>query len=125
MDVSSPSLYDRLGGEAAIAAAVTDFYQRVLNDPLVSPFFAGLSMDALISKQIAFMTMAFGGPHQYTGRDLRRAHESSVDDGLTNQHFDRVAQHLSVTLQELGVADAERCEALAIVAGTRADVLGH
>ena len=50
------SLYDRLGGEAAIMAAVDRFYQKVLADELTRPFFAGLDMDAQIRKQISFMS---------------------------------------------------------------------
>ncbi len=39
-------------------------------------------MDKQVNKQIAFMTMAFGGPHNYTGRDLRTAHARLVERGL-------------------------------------------
>jgi hemoglobin len=120
------SLYDRLGGEAAIMAAVDRFYAKVMADELTRPFFAGLDMDAQIRKQIAFMSWAFGGPERYSARSLRAAHAKLVHDrGLGDAHFDAVAKHLQATLEELGIAPALVQEALSIVAGTRKEVLGR
>src|SRR5687767_12327147 len=106
------SLYERLGGETAIMAAVDLFYKKVLADELTRPFFEGLDMNAQIAKQIAFMAHAFGGPEYLKGRDLRTAHASLVARGLGDQHFDAVAGHLRSTLNELGVAQPLIEEAL-------------
>lgn len=119
------SLYERLGGEAAVAAAVVRFYEKVMEDPSLSPYFDGLDMDAQIQKQIAFMTMAFGGPHRYTGRHLRAAHAGLVQKGLGDAAFDAVALHLRTTLEELGVEAGLVGEVLEIVGGTRNDVLSR
>ena len=119
------SLYERLGGEAAVLAAVDVFYKKVLADELTKRFFEDLDMKAQVKKQIAFMTWAFGGPAEYKGRDLREAHAPLVKKGLLDSHFDAVAVHLKDTLTELGVAPALIQESLAIVGGTRSDVLGR
>ncbi len=119
------SLYERIGGEAAVMAAVDLFYKKVMDDPLTRPFFAGLDMPAQVRKQVAFMTVAFGGPDQYRGRDLRTAHAPLRARGLGQVHFDAVAGHLERTLQELGVAAPLISEALAIVASTRDAVLNN
>ena len=121
--IVTSSLYDRLGGEAAVGAAVPRFYEKIMGDPALASFFVGLEMDAQIAKQIAFMTMAFGGPNAYTGRDLRTAHGKLVKQGLGDAHFDSVAAHLSATLGELGVEPPMIEEVLAIVGSTRQDVL--
>jgi hemoglobin len=121
--MGNASLFDRLGGETAIEAAVIAFYAKVMTDPSISGFFAGYDIHALIKKQVAFMTMAFGGPSKYSGRDLRHAHAGLVRNGLADQHFDAVAGHLRTTLDELGVDAATTAEVLAIVGGTRPDVL--
>jgi hemoglobin len=123
--MANPSLYERLGGENALMAAVELFYAKVLEDELTRPFFAGLDMEAQTRKQIAFMTWAFGGPAEYKGRDLRAAHSKLLSRGLTEAHFDAVARHLTATLTELGVERALVDEALGIVASTRNDVLGR
>jgi hemoglobin len=118
------SLYERLGGEAAVVAAVDLFYEKVLQDPLTAPFFDVLDMEAQTRKQVAFMTVAFGGPDEYKGRDLREAHAKLVrEKGLDDAHFDRVAEHLVATLHELGIAQPLIDEVLGIVGGTRPEVL--
>jgi hemoglobin len=122
--MANPSLFDRLGGEAAVESAVVAFYAKVMTDPNVSGFFVGYDIHALIKKQIAFMTMAFGGPSKYSGRDLRVAHAGLVQQGLTDQHFDAIARHLQTTLDELGVDSATTTEVMAIVGQTRQHVLG-
>lgn len=120
------SLYERIGGENAVVAAVDIFYAKVMADDLTRPFFERLDMAAQSRKQVAFMAWAFGGPNKYKGRDLRVAHAKLVEkDGLGDVHFDAVARHLRETLVELGVAPNLIEEALAIVASTRTEVLGR
>lgn len=119
------SLFERIGGEAAIEAAVVTFYEKVMADPTLAGFFEHMDMALQIQKQIAFMTMAFGGPSAYSGRDLRTAHAKLVQRGLGDSHFDSVLQHLSSTLLGLGVDARATSEVLAIVEGTRSDVLGR
>lgn len=119
------SLYDRLGGEAAVDAAVNIFYRKVIADPRINTFFVGVDMERQAAKQKAFLTMAFGGPHNYTGLDMRRGHARLVEKGLTDRHFDAVIEHLAGTLQELGVASDLIAEVAAIAESTRNDVLGR
>jgi hemoglobin len=118
------TLYEKLGGEAAVLAAVDGFYKRVLGDPLTAPFFDETDMNAQARKQMSFMAHAFGGPDEYKGKDLREAHAHLVRDrGLTDAHFDAVASHLKATLEELNVADDLIAEVMALVGGTRGEVL--
>jgi hemoglobin len=120
------TLYAQLGGEAAVTAAVRVFYQKVMEDNLIRPFFSDLDLEAQTKKQIAFMTWAFDGPVEYRGRDLKTAHAALVKErGLNDAHFDAVAQHLDATLTELRVPDELRLEALRRVAGLRNAVLGR
>lgn len=120
------SLYERIGGEPAIMAAVDLFYAKVINDDVTRPFFDGLDMNAQVQKQIAFMSRALGGPVEYNGRDLRTAHAKLVrDKGLSDVHFDAIAKHLRATLEELGVQKPLVDEAITAVAGMRDEVLGR
>ena len=121
---SSLSLYDRIGGAAAVEAAVDVFYGKVINDYRINRFFDGIDMNAQAVKQKAFFTMAFGGPNTYTGADLRTAHAGLVKMGLGNDHFDVVMEHLGATLQELNVPAELIGEAAALAESTRNDVLG-
>jgi hemoglobin len=119
------TLYEQLGGQAAVDAAVDIFYRKVLNDDRISRFFEGVDMDVQAAKQKAFLTMVFGGPANYTGKDMRAAHARLVAAGLNDSHFDAVIENLAGTLKELGVGDAQIGQVAAIAEGARKDVLGR
>lgn len=117
------SLYERIGGDAAVRATVMKMYEKILSDEELAPFFEGIDVEALRRSQSAFVTYAFGGPNHYTGKNMRAAHKNAVQQGLNNRHFDLVAGHLQAAMQELSVPADLITEALAIVGSTRADVL--
>ena len=120
------SLFDKLGGSAAVHAAVELFYTKILDDPMLTPFFRGVDMNDQKRKQRDFLTMAFGGPNNYDGQDLTEAHRYLVKmKGLTDEHFDAVAGHLQDTLTELNVPEDLAAEIMAIAGGTRDAVLGR
>lgn len=123
-ETQAASLYERLGGEAAVNAAVDIFYDKVLDDYRINRFFANTNMEKQIEHLKAFMTVAFGGPNNYTGRSLRDGHARLVQMGLDDSHFDAVMGHLGATLQELNVPADLIGEAAALVESTRSDVLG-
>jgi len=120
----SEALFEKIGGEAAVNAAVDIFYRKVLADDRINRFFEGVDMDAQAAKQKAFLTMAFGGPNNYTGKDMREGHAHLVKDGLNDSHFDAVVENLGATLKELGVADDLIVQVAAVAETTRNDVLG-
>ena len=116
-------LYEDLGGAPAVDAAVDIFYRKVLKDNRISRFFAGVDMAKQAAKQKAFLTMAFGGPNNYTGLDMRKAHAPLVKQGLNDSHFDAVVEDLGATLKELKVPDHLITKVAAVAETTRNDVL--
>lgn len=82
-------------------------------------------MEEQAAKQKAFLTMAFGGPNNYTGTDMRQAHAKFVKMGLDDNHFDAVAGHLVDTLKELDVPQDLIAQVGVIAESTRNDVLGR
>jgi hemoglobin len=118
------SLYSEIGGEGAVNAAVDIFYRKVLQDDRIKRFFDGVDMTKQAAKQKAFLTMAFGGPHNYTGEDMRKGHAHLVAKGLNDSHFDAVMEHIGATLTELNVPGNLIAQAAAIAESTRNDVLG-
>jgi len=117
------SLFGQLGGDAAVNAAVDVFYRRVLADAYVIRFFEGVDMEKQAAKQKAFLTMAFGGPHHYTGKDMREGHRHLIKMGLNDSHFDHILMHIRATLAELGVGNDLIQQVVAIADSTRDDVL--
>lgn len=121
----SESLYEQLGGADAVNAAVDIFYRKVLADDRINRFFENIDMAKQAAKQKAFLTMAFGGPHHYTGLDMRRGHAHLVARGLNDTHVDAVIENLGATLRELGVSETLIAQVAAIAESTRDDVLGR
>jgi chemotaxis signal transduction protein/truncated hemoglobin YjbI len=119
------SLFERLGGAGAVEAAVGIFYRKLLADAHISRFFEGVDMTRQAGRQKAFLGSLMGGPNTYTGQDLRTGHRHLVAQGLADSHFDAVLGHLTATLRELGAAEADIVEAVALAAAARADVLGR
>lgn len=120
------SLFERLGGVNAIEAAVADFYNRLLSDPLLQRFFTGRDMAVQRAHQERFLTWAFGGPSGYQGRGLRAAHaDLVVQHGLDDTHFDAVVMHLAASLRSLGVGDELIAEVAGVAESVRTDVLGR
>lgn len=117
-------LYENIGGEAAVDAAVDIFYRRVLVDDSISHFFDDVDMDHQAAKQKAFLTMVFGGQNNYSGKDMREAHAPLVAKGLNEDHFNAVAGHLQGTLEELDVPGDLIKQVMDIAGSVHDDVLG-
>ena len=120
--MAEKSLYERLGGEGAVDAAVDIFYRRVLSDERIAHHFEDVDMNKQRQKQKAFLTFAFGGPVQYTGSDMRTAHARMK---LTESDFDAVMENLAATLQSLKVPAPLIAEAAAVALSVKNDVLNR
>ncbi len=120
--VDGASLYEKIGGKDAVQAAVDIFYDKLLADDHLRHFFEAVNMERQKGKQRAFLTMAFGGPVNYEGKDLREGHQHLK---LDDNHFNAVAGHLQETLDELGVPEELSGQVMQIAASTRDDVLNR
>ena len=117
---TSMSLFDQLGGSESVTAAVSAFYQRVLRDPLLMPFFVNVDIPTLQSKQVLFFTQALGGPAVYKGPPMKPAHAHLA---IEEQHFLRVAEHLVETLKSLQVPASVIDQVIAAVGPLAADIV--
>jgi hemoglobin len=119
------SLYQKLGGQSAVDAVVETFYRRVLTDERVMDFFDDIDMDQQIAKQKAFLTMVFGGPVAYSGKDMRDGHRHLVARGLNDDHVDAVVELLAASLAEHSVHADDIEEVARIANSVRGDVLNR
>ena len=110
------SLYEEIGGRAALQAAVNVFFGRVLADPELASLFTHGVGDRHRAFVVTFLGEALGGPERYRGPLLTDAHR---DLGITDAQFDRAAAHLSGALDELGVPRPLADQVIVIVAKLR------
>lgn len=94
------AVFDQIGGARAIEDLVETFYDMMVGDPELLPYFRGFSVAKIKQHQLQFLMAVTGGPNIYVGRPLRVAHGALM---ITPQHFDRTAEHLDATLTIKGV----------------------
>jgi hemoglobin len=104
------TLFERVGGEQAISDLIHDFYDRVLADLELKPFFKDVSVDKLRRMQREFFSAALDGPISYTGRPLSHVHHGR---GITKHHLALYIGHLIDTLQGHGINDQDVQEIIA------------
>lgn len=122
--VPSGTLFERLGGQKAVDAAVDILYDRVLMDDRIKHFFDDVDTERLRNKMKAFLSFAFGGESKYTGKTLIKAHQSLVEKGLTKAHFEVFMEKFGETLEELNVPEKLIEEASFLIMSNRDQVLG-
>jgi hemoglobin len=119
-ETEAVTVYEAIGGRAAVGAAVDGLYGRLLADPVLGPFFPGGVGPRHRAYVVTILGEALGGPERYRGPDLAAAHRGL---GISDAHFDRTAAHLAATLDELGVPSHLADHIVGIVAGLRPAVV--
>jgi len=114
------SLYDRLGGKAAIIAVVEHFDERLFADAELGPFFARTNRDWLRKRHTQFFTAMLGGPAASRGRNMKTIHEHLA---ITQPLFDRFVGHLAAALLAQNVSQALVDEATTLVTTLQADIV--
>jgi hemoglobin len=120
MNNAHMTLYEAIGGQPAIMAAVDLFYHRVMGDLTLAPYFESASMQRLKGHQSTFLAQALLGPARYKGRSMREAHAGL---GITDEAFNAVAGHLQQTLASLNVPAELIGEVIAGIAPLRDQIV--
>jgi hemoglobin len=102
--VMTDTIFERYGGFAAIRKVVSEFYDRVLDSPVISHHFEHVDMKRLLDHQARFISSITGGPASYTDEHLRRVHERF---GITAEEFREMIALLSETLEDFDFAQSD------------------
>lgn len=114
------SLYERLGGEPGVRKIVNDVLDKNLNNPLIGHHFQNIDMAKLKQLVFEFFSMGTGGPHHYTGRDMRTSHASL---NITEEDFLSANDDTLRALEENGTGEAEKNEVISILNSMKGDVV--
>jgi hemoglobin len=115
------SLYERLGGKAAIVAVVDDFVANCAADMRINTFFAATAADknrlaAFKNQLVDQICEAAGGPCKYTGKDMKTAHAGM---GIGNDDFNALVEDLTKSLNKFSVGKAEQDQLLGVLGPMR------
>lgn len=127
--MAEKSLYERLGGDFAIAAVVDRFSDQLLKNPKIVNANPQLKewhtekyktrMPGLKFLRTLWVCAVAGGPFQYTGKPLGDAH---FDLHIAPEVFDGVAAELGHALEYFKVPQREKQEVLAAFNAQKPDV---
>ena len=119
---AAPTLYQRLGGKAAISVVVDDFVANVAADPVINKRFAHTDIPKLKMNLVDQLCQASGGPCVYHGKDMVTAHKGMH---ITVTEFNAMGGDMAKALDQAKVPDREKHEVLALLGSMEKDVVGH
>ena len=122
---AAKSLYDRLGGRAAIVAVVDEFVANCAADTRINKFFAATAADK--NRLATFKTNlvdqvceASGGPCNYKGKDMKSAHAGM---GISNADFNALVEDLTKALDKFKVGKADQDQLLGVLGPMRPQIV--
>jgi hemoglobin len=98
------SVLERYGGFSKVSRVVTSFYEKMLDSPVTSPYFANTDMRRQIDHQTRFIATIMGGPASYTDDHLERVHRRL---NITEEAFAETVMLLQETLEEHDFEDED------------------
>jgi hemoglobin len=119
---SQRSLYERLGGRAAISAAVDDAIVNLAEDRRINARFGNASIPHLQKNLVDLICLRTGGPCTYTGANMADAHEGMH---IRAEEFDALIEDLVKSLEKFRVPPREQAELLAILRQMKGAVIDH
>jgi hemoglobin len=123
---AEPSPYERLGGVYNIATVVDDFIERLyVNDilnanPKIDEARKRVPKAGLKFRVTALVCQVTGGPEKYMGRPMKEAHQHP---NITEKEWKAMLDDFKKTLEKYKVPEREQKELLAIVEGTKKDIV--
>lgn len=107
MNAPQSTLYDRIGGADGAVRLVGKFYNLVLADEELAPFFVHTPVERLLNMQQEFFSAALDGQMRYSGRSLAESHHGR---GIQPQHVSRFVQHLLTSLKDFRLSEKDTDE---------------
>ena len=93
------SLFQKIG-KSLICQIISEFYDRAFEDPYLIHFFRNSSKENLIKNQTDFAIALLGGPKNYSGVSLPKAHHHL---NIKPAHFGRRQVIMAEVLNDLKV----------------------
>jgi hemoglobin len=117
---ASPTLYERIGGEAKFKAIAEEFTNIILADERINFTFADADIakfKKLIFEQLCELTQ---GPCKYTGRDMHEAHAKL---NINNAQFNALAEDLYIAFDRVHVPYRLQNKVMVMLAPMQKDVV--
>lgn len=117
---SSSSLYDDLGERKGIALIVRDLLYIVVEDERIAEKFRGVDIASLHRNLTDQICALADGPCTYSGRSMTASHAGL---GITEAHFNALAEGLVLAMEQNGVPVSAQNELLARLVPLHDDIV--
>ena len=94
------TLFEKYGGFSQVSKIVLSFYDTLLDNDEIGPFFDDVDMSRIVDHQTKFISSLLGGPASYTDNQLRQLHSHLA---ISDAHFDELETILRGTLLDHGM----------------------
>lgn len=116
------SLYERLGGKEALVAVVNELWSVVSADRRINARFSQTRPEVFGGQLVDFLCQAAGGPCQYKGQDMKRAHTGMK---LSEAEFVALAEDTIAVLDKFKVPVGEKSEVMGLLGSLKGDVINR
>ena len=120
--MAGKTLFEKYGGFSSVSKVVLSFYDRVLDNDDIGPFFDDVDMAKMVDHQTKFISSLLGGPASYTDVQLRNLHAHLA---ISDAQFDLLEEILTETLAAHGFDDEDIDAVLAEIEARRVHVIGR
>jgi len=97
---ASPTLYEKIGGEAKVRAIAEEFTAAILADDRINFTFAESDVKKFTQLFFEQLCNITGGPCKYSGRDMHEAHAKLA---INNAQFNAIAEDLYIAFDKVHV----------------------
>ena len=94
------AVFDQFGGEAGLTALMEEFMAQLLKDPRTKSFFENVDQKAVKRHLVEQFCAILGGGCEYTGRDMKSAHEGL---GIERAQFNALVEDLQIAMEKRGI----------------------
>ncbi|MEN8213600.1 MAG: group 1 truncated hemoglobin [Pseudomonadota bacterium] len=98
------SMFERYGGFAKVSRVVSSFYDRVLESPIMGPYFHDIDMKRQIDHQTKFIAFLMGGPASYSDEHLKFIHQRMK---IERRALEEMVELMTETLEDFDFSDTD------------------
>lgn len=91
---------------------------RIMNSATI--FYSKDSMKRRRRLLIEFVSQAFGGPAEYTGRDMKTVHDGT---DITEGHWSALVSHLDVVLDKMNLSQDIKDGVFKVLSNVKSDIV--
>jgi hemoglobin len=119
--MSTPTLYDRLGGQEGIKRITREIIKNHLANPLVKNRYTHIpDLDRVEKHVVEFFCAGAGGPQTYTGKNMLDTHRGM---NISEQEFVTVVDDVMEALATCNVDASTSNEVLAVLWSLKGEVI--